>query len=232
MKINHLPNFEVILPVSKEKITFRPFVMKEEKLLLLASESGDRESIYLALNQAISECSFGKVSCDSHSMMDVQYLFLQVRGKSVGEIIEFNVVCGNCSNSLPYSLDINEIQLKINDKHKKTIELDNGIVVKMNYPKLKHLSRLSNPDLEINDVYEMISECIEKIQTSEETYTLENSSLEDFREFIDNLTIAQFEKIKNFFDTMPRIEHDIKFICAKCSANNTVNVDEIVNFFG
>jgi len=232
MKINHLPHFEVKLPVSHEVVKFRPFVMKEEKLLLLASESGDRESIYLAIDQAIKECSFNTVSCDTHSMVDVQYLFLQVRGKSVGEIIEFNVICGSCSKSIPHALNISDIQVTLNEKHTKIIQVDNNIVVTMNYPKMKHLSLLSNTNLEINDIYRMIAECIEKIQTTEEIYTTENSEITDFQEFIDNLTMQQFEKIKSFFDTMPRIVHDIKFQCVGCNSTNVVNIDEIVNFFG
>ena len=109
MKLNHLPTFETTLPITKQQVTFRPFVMKEEKLLLLASESDDRESIYRALNDAIKACTNDVVSCDTHPMVDVQKLFLDIRGKSVGEIIEFNLVCGNCKHTTASSLDVNNL---------------------------------------------------------------------------------------------------------------------------
>jgi len=231
MKLNHLPTFETTLPITKQQISFRPFVMKEEKLLLLASESEDRESIYRALNDSIKACTNDAVSCDTHPMVDVQKLFLEIRGKSVGEIIEFNLVCGNCKHTTPSSLDVNTVEVKFDEGHTNVIKLSNDLIVTMRYPKLKHLSNLSNPEGSIDDIYDMVADCIEIIQTKDEVYNRENASNSDFREFIDNITSGQFETLKEFFDTMPVIHHDIRFSCPKCARNNLVNINEIVNFF-
>ena len=231
MKINHLPTFETTLPITKQSVKFRPFVMKEEKLLLLASESGDRDSIFRALNEAVNACTFGVVSCETHPMVDVQKLFLEVRGKSVGEIIEFNLVCGNCKQSTFSSLDVKDIQVKYHEGHTTKIKLAEDLIITMSYPKLEHLALLSNPEATLDDIYLVVSECIESIKTKDESYTRETSSKEDFREFVDNITSSQFEMMKEFFDTMPAIEHDIEFTCPKCSRNNIVSMDEIVNFF-
>jgi hypothetical protein len=231
MKINHLPTFETTLPVANQKVKFRPFVMKEEKLMLLASESGDRDSVLRALDEAVSACTFGVVSCNTHSMVDIQKLFLEIRGKSVGEIIDFNLICGNCKTSIASSLNVNEVQVLFNEHHTNRLELANDLVVIMRYPKINHLALLSNPDASVDDVYDMVADCIETIQTNEEVYTRGTSSDEDFREFVDNITSSQFEMLKLFFDTMPAIHHDIRFACPKCARNNVVNVDEIVNFF-
>jgi hypothetical protein len=231
MKINHLPTFETTLPITKQKVTFRPFVMKEEKLLLLASESGDRTSILRALDSAVQACTSGEVSCDTHPMVDVQKLFLEIRGKSVGEIIEFNLICGNCKHTISSSLDVNEVSVLYNEYHTNRIELSKDLVVTMRYPKIEHLALLTNPDASVDDIYDIVADCIENIQTNEEVYNRENASAEDFREFIDNITSTQFEMLKLFFDTMPAIHHDIRFVCTKCSRNNVVNVNEIVNFF-
>lgn len=231
MKINHLPTFETTLPVTKQKVTFRPFVMKEEKLLLLASESGDRKSILRALNEAVSSCTSGAVSCDTHPMVDVQKLFLEVRGKSVGEIIEFSLICGNCKHSVPSTLDVNEVGILYNEHHTNKIEFSKDLIVMMRYPKIEHLSLLTDPDASVDDIYDVVADCIESIQTADEVYNRENASDEDFREFIDNVTTTQFEMLKLFFDTMPIINHDIRFVCPKCERNNVVNVNEIVNFF-
>lgn len=231
MKLNHLPTFETTLPITKQKVTFRPFVMKEEKLLLLASESGDKNSILRALNEAVVACTSGVVSCDSHPMVDVQKLFLEIRGKSVGEIIEFNLICGNCKHTLPSSLDINEVSVLQSEYHTNKIELSPELNVTMRYPKIEHLAILSAADASVDDIYNVVADCIESIQTNEEVYNRENSTDADFREFIDNVTTTQFEMLKLFFDTMPVIHHDIRFVCTKCSRNNVVNVNEIVNFF-
>ncbi len=231
MKINHLPTFETTLPVSKQKVTFRPFVMREEKLLLLASESGDRNAVLRALNEAVSACTKGTVSCDTHSMVDVQKLFLEIRGKSVGEIIEFNLICGNCKHSTSSTIDINQVEVLYNEHHTNRLELSKDLIVMMRYPKIEHLALLSNPDATVDDIYDMVAHCIETIQTNEEVYNRENATQEDFREFVDNVTSTQFEMMKLFFDTMPAIHHDIRFACPKCARNNIVNINEIVNFF-
>jgi hypothetical protein len=231
MKLNHLPTFETTLPITKQKVTFRPFVMKEEKLLLMASESGDSPSVILALDAAIQACTSGAVSCTTHPMVDIQKLFLEIRGKSVGEIIEFNLICGNCKQSVSSSLNINEIPIVYNEYHTNKIEITKDLIVTMRYPKIEHLALLSSDDDTVDNVYNMMADCIDVIQTSDEMYTRENSSPEDFREFVDNITSPQFEMLKLFFDTMPVIHHDIRFVCPKCSRHNVVNVDELVNFF-
>lgn len=231
MKINHLPTFETTLPITKQKVTFRPFVMKEEKLLLLASESGDKSSVIRALDEAIQACTAGAVSCKTHPMVDIQKLFLEIRGKSVGEIIEFNLICGSCKTSVSSSLDVNEIPVVHNESHTNKIEITNDLIVTMRYPKIEHLAMLTLDDTNVDDIYNMVADCIDVIQTSEEIYNRENSSADDFREFVDNITSTQFEMLKLFFDTMPVIHYDIRFVCAQCDRHNIVNINEIVNFF-
>jgi hypothetical protein len=231
MKLNHLPTFETTLPITKQAVTFRPFVMKEEKLLLLAAESGDRDSILRALNESVKSCTSNVVSCETHPMVDVQKLFLEIRGKSVGEIIEFNLVCGNCKKTLPSSLNVNEVQVKFYEGHSSKIELTPELVVTMRYPRLEHLALLSKPDASLDEIYHMVADCIHSIQTDTEVYNRDNASDKDFYEFVDNLTTSQFIMIKHFFDTMPVIHHDIRFVCPACERNNLVNVNELVNFF-
>lgn len=232
MKINHLPTFEVTLPLSKDVVKFRPFVMKEEKLLLMAAESKDEKDVFHAIDSAVRGCTFDKVSCDSHSMVDVQYLFLQIRGKSVGEELEYNLVCGECSSKTPGFLNLEEIKVKEVQGHSNKINISNDVIVTMKYPKVKHLAVLSQEDSDVEKVYDVVAECIETIQTSEEVFSLDNSSLTDMREFVDNLTAAQFEKIQKFFGTMPAIRHTIEFNCKGCGKTNQIVLDDIVNFFG
>lgn len=231
MKINHLPMFDLTLPISQEKIKFRPFVMKEEKLLLMAAESKDVADISNALEQVISACTDGKVSCDTHSMVDIQYLFLQVRGKSVGEDMEFNLLCGKCNHKIPKTLDISEIDVENTPGHTSQVFLSNDVSVNMMYPKIRHLAVLSSDEASLDDIYDVVAECIKTINTNEEVYDRANTAEHEFRSFVDDLTSQQFLQLKEFFDTMPSIRYEINFDCPSCETKNRIRLDDIANFF-
>ena len=231
MKLNTLPIFEATLPITKKSVKFRPFVMKEEKLLLMASESKDTSDIISAIEQAVSSCSFGEVSCNTFPLVDVQYLFLAIRGKSVSENLEFNLICGGCKVSFPSFLNIEDIKVETNEKHTPVIKITEEVEVLMRYPKIQHLAILTNNEADINSVYDVITECIDSIKTPEEVVDAKNNSFDVMREFVDNLTVGQFAKLKEFFDTMPIITHTINFTCAKCEKKNVIKLDDIVNFF-
>lgn len=231
MKINHLPKFEVTLPLSKDVVKFRPFVMKEEKLLLMAAESNDEKDVFHAIDEAVKSCTFNQVSCKTHPMVDIQYLFLQIRGKSVGEELEYNLICGECSHKTPGFLNLNAIKVSTGEGHSNVIHISDDVVVTMKYPKIQHLGRLSRSEIDVEEIYEVISECIDSIQTNEEVFSSANSSLSDMKEFVDSLTAAQFSKLQVFFDTMPSIKHTIEFECKGCGKTNKIVLDDIVNFF-
>ena len=231
MKLNILPRFEITLPVTKKSVKFRPFVMKEEKLLLMASESEDLNSILHALEETVSACSFGEVTCDQYPLVDVQYLFLAIRGKSVSEQMEFNLVCGECRNAIPGTINVEDVKVQFHDNHNTKIKITEDVEVTMRYPQLKHLGILSKEDASLDDIYDVVAECIQIIKTADEVYESSNATLADMREFVDNLTAMQFAKLKEFFDTMPEITHTIKFTCLKCNTDNVIKMDEIANFF-
>lgn len=231
MKLNNFPVFEITLPISQEIVKFRPFVMKEEKILLMASESATTEDILNAINAVVYNCSFEKVNCETHAMVDVQYLYLNIRGKSVGEEMEFGLLCGECQTSKNTKVNINDVHVQENEKHTKIVKITDDVIVTMRYPKLKHLELLSKEDSEIDDIYSVIADCIEKIQTQDELYITDDMQKTEVDEFIDSLTGPQFAALKHFFDTMPVISHTIDFVCEKCSTENKIRLDDIVNFF-
>lgn len=231
MKLNSLPVFETTLPVSKKVVKFRPFVMKEEKILLMASESNNTQDITMAIEQAVHACSFGEVSCETYPLIDVQYLFLTIRGKSVSEEMEFNLLCGQCNASIPGTLNVENVKVQTNERHTPNIMISDDTEVVMRYPKIKHLAILSKEEATLDDIYDVVAECIQEIKTPEEVFDARNAPLFEMREFVDNLTVAQFAKIKDFFDTMPVISHTINFTCPKCETANTIKLDEIANFF-
>jgi hypothetical protein len=225
-----LPMFETTLPLTKQKVTFRPFVMKEEKILLMAAESEERDSVLRALDQAIMGCTSNVVSCETHPMVDIQHLFLQIRGKSVGEQIEFSLICGNCEAKIPSSISVHDIKMKETVGHVSVIELGSNLRVFMRYPKIRHLSLLQD-ETSLDTIYNVVADCIEKIESGDEVFTGETLTVVDAKEFIDNLTSMQFEKIREFFDTMPVIQHELSFTCPTCEKLNKIILDEIVNFF-
>ena len=234
LNLNHLPTFETTLPITKQKVKYRPFVMKEEKILLMAAESNDKSDVISALETTIKGCSFDVVSCDTHPMLDIQYLFLQIRGKSVGEEIDFSLVCGNCSHEISSKININDIVIKYDPTHTNKIKISEHLFVTMGYPKMSHLAELyaESTETEIDGVYNVIADCIEQIESNDEVFTKGDTlAPEDTRSFIDNLTSAQFEALKEFFDTMPVINHTITFTCIKCDKVNNILIEELVNFF-
>ena len=230
LNLNHLPTFELTLPVSKERITFRPFVMKEEKLLLMASEADNYEDIVNAMNSSVSACTFGKVNCETYPMVDVQYLFLHLRGKSVGEVLDFSVICSSCKNKTPYQLNINDFKVTEHPNHSCVVNIAEQVKVTMQYPNIRHLGMLSNSTNTVDDTYMVMAECIESIQTDSEVFNASNSTTQDKIDFIDNLTNEQFQRIEQFFATMPALRHVITYTC-NCGIENTVTLDDVVNFF-
>lgn len=231
MKITALPTFDMTLPITQQKVQFRPFVMKEEKVLLMASEGTNAEGIVTAIDTCVKNCTNGAVSCATHSMVDVQYAFLQIRGKSISETMEFNLVCGKCGHSTPGTLNIDEVKVQTSPEHTPIIALGNEVVVTMRYPSMQHLGILSKDDASVDEIYTVIADCIDKIQTVEEVYDRANTPLTDMLEFVDNLTSAQFALLRDFFQTMPVITHRISYTCTKCETPNVIELDEITNFF-
>ena len=231
MKLTNLPSFTMTLPVSGDKVKFRPFVMKEEKLLLMASESANQEVIVDALNTCVQNCTDQRVSCETHSMVDIQYAFLQIRGKSVSEEMEFNLVCGKCEHMTPSTLNVDNVKVQTYPEHTPVIKIAEDVTVTMRYPKLQHLSALSKEDATLEDIYGVVADCIERVQTAEEVFDDRNTSAADRLEFVDNLTSTQFALLRDFFKTMPAITHRISYTCPNCDTPNVIELDEIVNFF-
>lgn len=229
--LNTLPTFSVTLPVSKQQVQFRPFIMKEEKVLLMAAESDDPADIIHAIDTSVRACTSNVVSCESHSMVDVQYIFLQIRGKSVSEEMEFTLVCGNCKHATPSTLNVNNVVIDQNPAHRATIDLSDTLRVDMKYPKLKHLGLLSTRTASIEEIYRVVAECIHTVYSHDEVFDDQSTPVEDFVQFIDTLTSEQFEKLREFFVTMPKITHRINYECAKCSTSNTLTLEDIANFF-
>jgi hypothetical protein len=225
-----VPTFTMTLPFTKEEVKFRPYVVKEEKLLILANETETITDAISAIGDIIKNCTFNVIDIETTPMFDVQYAFLQIRGKSIGEIIEYQCNCGTCNHTTPASVSVKDFTLKTTPGHTNKIMLDDGFYVTMKYPTFKHFSMLYDTDDE-EKTFDAICECIDTIYNNEEVFKYSPELHKDFREFLDNLTVQQFEKIENFFITMPILQYTTSYVCTNCQNDNSIVIDGISNFF-
>lgn len=225
-----VPTFTMTLPVSGETIDFRPFLVKEEKLLLLAKETETIGASIGAIVDIVENCTFDKLKVDDYCLADVQYAFLQIRGKSVGEEIDLYLICGICGHKHLSNISIADFTLSTTTKTNKILEIDNAVKVELSYPKIQHYISLFDTPGD-NAVYDVIVECISKIYTDDEMFVNTKETYNEVRTFIDNLTPDQFEKFEQFFIHMPILNKKIEFICGGCEKPNTLIIDSITNFF-
>lgn len=221
-----VPTFDVDVYSTKQKVRMRPFLVKEEKILILAAESNQRSDMIRAMQQVVTSCSENAIDAEKLPFFDLQNIFIKLRAQSIGKDSEFNLICGECGHKTPTTLDLEEIKLKTHPEHTNKIMINDEIGVLMKYPTAE---TLSNDDL---PVFDLVVSCIEKIFTNDEVHDTSDESYEEVSKFVDSLTNEQFEKIVQFFLTAPKIFHNIDYTCPKCQTENTVVVDGVENFFG
>jgi len=207
------PIYPIIIPSLGKKTTFRPFFVKEEKILLMAQESHSDTEILLAIKDIIESCVKDISHAENLPLFDIEYLFVQLRAKSVGEIVEPILVCPETGENIPLKVNLTEVTV-INDKnHNNKIKIAEDIIVEMKYPSIKTLENrgsvidYSNP----SSFYDLIIDCIEFIQTKQEKIAANELSREEIEEFVDSMTKDQFNLLLDFFITSPRLEHEVEY---------------------
>ena len=220
------PTFEIEIYSKNLKVEFRPFLVKEEKLLIMAQESGNKSDILKAMQDVITACSKGAVNGKELPFFDLQNIFVKLRSQSIGGSSEFNLICGECSHRTPFELDLSTIELQITENHSNKIQLTDDIGVIMKYPAAETLVQ---DDLKVFDI--MVA-AIDAIYTKEEIFSTNDEPIEEVIKFVDGLTSEQFEKISEFFKTAPRVEKVIEYKCPKCETENVVVIDGLESFFG
>lgn len=224
-----IPQYTLTLPSSGATVSYRPFTMREQKLLLLALESEREIEMLQAVHTIVDACTEGKLNAATSPMFDIQYSYLQIRAKSVGEIQDFLLICGECGFKKQHTLDLTKIVVDTLPGHTKKISLSDSMGVIMRYPTIEHLNVLLTNDRE--QVYQIVASCIESIYDGDEVYPTDNEDRKTVLEFINNLTLPQYEGIQNFFRTMPVLRHEIKYVCPSCSKEVIVNIEGIESFF-
>ena len=210
--------YELKLPSSGKTIKYRPFLVKEEKILILELESEDRKQITSAVKQVLKECVLTKgIKVDQLPSFDIEYLFLNVRAKSVGETIDLVVTCGDDGKTeVPVTVPIDEIKVTKSDDHSQDIELSDGYTVRMRYPSLQQFIENNFTEVEGEDLvdksFDMVANTIEMVYNDEEMFSASECTKKELKEWVETLTSAQFQKIEKFFETMPKLTHTLKVV--------------------
>tara|TARA_B100001094_G_scaffold147217_1_gene142558 strand:- start:4670 stop:5380 length:711 start_codon:yes stop_codon:yes gene_type:complete len=229
----NVPKFKMKLPSDGRTVNFRPFLVKEEKLLLLATETGSQEDIVTAIKNIITECT-DIHDIDDLPTFDIEFVFLQIRTKSVGEAVEVSVTCPDDSETtVPVKIPLNEIKVKKDKKHKKDIKLGDEVILTMSYPSLDTFVQMNFQDEEptVDSVFEMAASCVKQIADAEQVYDAMDTPKEEMISFFDQLTSQQFQEVQAFFDTMPKLQHTVKVINPKTKVESSVTLEGLSAFF-
>ena len=229
------PTYELEIPSTDEKIKFRPFLVKEEKILMMAMESKSSADITQAVKDIVLECTFNKVKIDDMPMFDVEYIFLQIRSKSVGEVSKLKLLCPDDKKTYAdVELDLNEVKVQVGDNHTNKIELDNGMGMIMTYPTIDSFRDSGIRDINPNNMLEVISGCIMQIYEEEgkKTYDPKDQTKKELTEFIEQLNTKQFKQVQSFFETMPKLKHEITIKNPKTKKESKITLTGLNDFFG
>ena len=234
-KVN-TPTYELVLPSTGKKVKYRPFLVREEKILIMALETEDIKQITQAVVDILTECILTKgIKFENLSTFDIEYLFLNIRAKSVGETVEVNIICPDDNKtSVTVSIDIDSIKVKKNRKHKNIIKLDDNLSLKLKYPSLDQFigsNFESKDDQSISSTLKVITSCIDVIYTEEESWVGSDSTEKELEEFIDQLNTKQFQLIEEFFNTMPKLSHPVKVKNPITEVESTVVLEGLAAFF-
>jgi len=230
-----IPIYELVVPSTDEKIKYRPFLIKEEKILLIAMESGKNEDIIQAVKQIVSECTFNTLKLGDMPMFDVEYIFLQIRSKSVGEVSKLKVLCKDDGKTYAnVEVDLTEIEVQVNDDHTNKIELTDEMGVIMKYPTIDSFSTAGISDITAENMLDVIVACIDKIydKKGEEVYDSKDSTEKELMDFVEQMNTTQFQDVQAFFDSMPKLRHEITVKNPKTKKESKVTLTGLNDFFG
>ena len=231
------PTYELTLPSSDKKIKYRPFLVKEEKILILAMESEDTKQIARSIKDVITKCILSRgIKVEKLSTFDIEYLFLNIRGKSVGEHIEVMVTCPDDGKTqVPMSINVDSIKIQKDEKHSTDIKLDDTYTLRMKYPSLNEFIKNNFGTVEsmsVDDTFDLIASCIDQVYSDEESWTSDECTKKELSDFVESLNSSQFKLVENFFLTMPKLSHKIKVTNPNTKVESDVTIEGLQSFFG
>ena len=231
------PSYELELPSSGKTIKYRPFLVKEEKVLVIAMESEDTKQITNAIKAVLKSCVQTKgIKIEALPTFDIEYLFLNIRGKSVGEELEVNIICpDDGETSVPVMIALEDIQVEKMDDHSPQIKLDSKLMMEMKYPSLDEFIKNNfdfNEENQMDQSFQLIASCIDKIYSEEEVWATADCTKKEVNEFLESMNSSQFKLIEKFFETMPKLQHTIEVTNPKTKVKSEVVLEGLASFFG
>ena len=212
-----VPKYQLKIPSSGKEVSYRPFLVKEEKILLIAMESDKEEEMTTAIKDIIHNCVYEDLDVKNMPMFDIEYIFLQLRAKSKGEIVDLSFECGKCKKPIAIQVDLSKIEITRTEGHDIKIPLSDDVGVIMKYPSMQLQSIIDQEGSDVENIFSTISFCIESIWDKETVYASKDHTREELNEFMESLPDASFKKIQNFFDTVPVLKHELEL---KCTSKN------------
>ena len=230
------PSYELVIPSSKKKIKYRPFLVKEEKILILAMESQDTKQIANAVKDVISHCILTRgIKVERLSTFDIEYLFLNIRGKSVGEELEVNIICPDDETTeVPVTINLDEIKVEKSEDHSNKIKIDSSIMMELKYPSLDEFIKNNFDFKEGNQMeqsFDLIASCIDKIYTEDEVWASADCTKKEMKDFLEQMNSSQFKEIEKFFETMPKLSHTVKVTNPKTKVESDIVLEGLASFF-
>lgn len=226
------PIYNTVMPSTGAIIKFKPFSVREQKALLIAQQSEDQMIMVDTLKTVIRDCIIDDIAIDTLAIFDLEYIFLQIRAKSVGEIVELVFTCEECGEQTKISFDLTKTQVNTPEGHNKKIELADGVGIVMKYPDIGLIKTMDNFDVNnVELVFDVIISCIDYVYEADQVHYAKEQSKADLEEFINNLSTAQFANVQRFFETMPRLQQKVVYDCPKCKHHHDKVLEGINNFF-
>jgi len=229
------PSYELVIPSTKKKIKFRPFLVKEEKVLIIAMESNDAKQIANAVKDVLKSCILTRgIKVENLATFDIEYLFLNIRGKSVGEEVEVMITCPDDGETqVPSTINLDDIKVDISKNHSKDIVLDDDYTMRMKYPSMEEFvkTNFDSGNISVDDTFKLIASCIEQVYSEEESWASTDCTKKELSEFVEGLSSKQFKDVETFFDTMPKLSHKVKVVNPKTEVESEVTLEGLQSFF-
>lgn len=223
--------YDTVIPSTGQPITYRPYLVKEEKVLMLAMESQDQKQIMRAVKDVITACVHDDINVDELAIFDIESLFLALRSKSVGEKIDLNIKCDKCESLNDVDIDLESIEIPVVEEESRTIMLTDSVGVVLRYPSFDAVAKIGDDLESVDGAFKMILTCIDSIFDENDVYDAKQETTKNLQDFLDSLNSDQFKKLVSFFESMPSIKYNLTFDCVSCKEHNQIELRGLQSFF-
>jgi hypothetical protein len=237
LPMNSTPIYNLVIPSTKKSITYRPFLVKDQKTLLIAQQSDDQRIMIDSLKEVIKSCVTEPIEINKLAIFDIEYIFTQLRSKSVGETVDIVLSCDedhgedNVKAKIQHTVDLSQLTVQEKEGHTNKIELFGTVGVVMKYPNIDDVKKLQGGEVTADDTFKLVASSIDYIYDAEAVYHSKDQTEQELMDFINNLTSEQFGKIQSFFDTMPKLTHTVNYNCPVCNKAHTILLEGMQSFF-